>query len=604
MNNQIKIRFHIPTSKRAKYRTKGENTTLRTTNPLISLLKKLFVLILILIGTLLLAIRLNPEISNKLTFIFTPKFTIYIDASREAQTLLKSFITQNITTFKEPYYYVNNKYILRFTDSPKSADLTIALSKTTKNPADKLLTNAFKQQYYYILVPVTSLDNPKDNITPESTNFILKSSNLWDDIVTTLYKLNTYKDPSTTGKKNDLTVKLIPFEKLSYKEKLLSIKNKYLLDELYARGKSKESESKPIYGAFGLRITFSYPKGNQKQETARYIIQVLSEDLTNTLPRVSKITVTGVTAITRGLMRKLETLENPTTIIDNFLKRLIKNSDIIHTSNEVSFKPGCNSYKGMRFCSKPEHFVILRDLGINLVELTGNHNNDSGFKWNIYSLDLYKKHNIAHLGGGYNLEDAQKPYITTLPNGTKVAFLGYNYFDTMLNNQTALAGSTHPGANPFNLEKIKSDINNLKNQGIDNIFVHIQFQECYAYPKQRGIRYTPCYKPLPKQQEIFRKIADLGAKFVVGTQAHQPQQIKLYKDSVILYGLGNFLFDQIFWIGTREGIIPQIYFINGKPVQVRIIPTLQNLDYTIRMMTEKEREEFYKWIFPKSKTTD
>ena len=90
---------------------------------------------------------------------------------------------------------------------------------------------------------------------------------------------------------------------------------------------------------------------------------------------VVKINMTGVTAITRGLAIKIDASKDygyPAKNIGSFLA----DADLTHASNEISFVDDCTSYSGMRFCSKPEYLETLLASGIDIVELTGNHNND------------------------------------------------------------------------------------------------------------------------------------------------------------------------------------------------------------------------------------
>ena len=66
-----------------------------------------------------------------------------------------------------------------------------------------------------------------------------------------------------------------------------------------------------------------------------------------------------------------------------------------------------------------------------------------------------------YFGGGLDLEDAGKILYKEV-NGTKIAFLGYNYYDSVLNNPGPLAGANKSGANPYSEEKLKRDIEEAK----------------------------------------------------------------------------------------------------------------------------------------------
>ena len=108
--------------------------------------------------------------------------------------------------------------------------------------------------------------------------------------------------------------------------------------------------------------------------------------------------------------------------------------------------------------------------------------------------------------------------------------------------------------------------------------------------------------PIPNQKDVFRKIADLGADMVIGTQAHQPQVYEIYNDKPIYYGLGNLYFDQTQWPGTERGIILSHYFANGKLLQTKLSPTVYDEALQTHLMTPSESEAFLSRLI-KAKST-
>ncbi|HVX92668.1 MAG TPA: CapA family protein, partial [Candidatus Dojkabacteria bacterium] len=206
------------------------------------------------------------------------------------------------------------------------------------------------------------------------------------------------------------------------------------------------------------------------------------------------------------------------------------------------------------------------------------------------TIETYKAKGWDYFGGGVDITDANKILIKQV-NGNKIAFLGYNYYDTALGSGE-IATATHAGSTPFNWAKIKSDIASAKKQGAI-VFVDVQYQECYSYPPDGGL-YPPCYRPIaaPDQKTDFRKIIDLGADVVIGTQAHQPQTYEIYKGKIIYYGLGNLYFDQIVWIGTRQGLIITQYVYDGKLIQSRIVTTFYDGDMRPYITTDNKRTSF------------
>ncbi len=301
--------------------------------------------------------------------------------------------------------------------------------------------------------------------------------------------------------------------------------------------------------------------------------------------KLVKINMTGVTAIARGLASRIDASGNygyPAQSIGEFLA----DADLTHTSNEVSFVEGCTGYTGMRFCSKPQYIETLRDSGIDIVELTGNHNNDYGSKYNTSTINQYKEEGWEYFGGGLDINDAQKILYKDV-KGSKVAFVGYNYYDTM-QRTGAIASDSHAGSNSYSESKLQSDIEEAK-ENADVVIVTFQFQECYSYPPSDVI-YPICYKPLsnPDQKSVFRQAVDFGADVVIGTQAHQPQTYEVYKEGLIFYGLGNLYFDQTRWIGTRQGLVVSLYILEGDLVQVKLTPTIYDKDMITRLANEQE----------------
>jgi hypothetical protein len=302
---------------------------------------------------------------------------------------------------------------------------------------------------------------------------------------------------------------------------------------------------------------------------------------------VLKINMTGVTAMSRGLAMKIDSSGDfayPARDIGKFLS----NADLTHTSNEVSFMDGCSVYSGMRFCSKPEYIETLKASGVNIVELTGNHNNDFGADKSVKSIEMYKELGWDYFGGGLNDEDASKILYKEV-KGSTVAFLGYNYYDSMFRS-AALAGQNRAGANFYSVEKMERNIKEAR-ENADVVIVTFQFQECWSYPPTDVI-YPICYKPLsnPDQKGTFRKAIDFGADIVIGTQAHQPQTYELYNGGTIFYGLGNLYFDQHRWIGTRQGMVLSIYVLDGEVIQTRITPTIYDRDLIPRVASQSEAD--------------
>lgn len=338
----------------------------------------------------------------------------------------------------------------------------------------------------------------------------------------------------------------------------------------------------------GIEISLSVNGEIDNLDFVSEIIKKNTMDIFNielSSENIAKINMTGVTAITRRLAQIIDSKQDydyPALNIGEFLS----DADLTHVSSETSFVEGCTSYSGMRFCSRPQYLETLQASGVDLVELTGNHNNDYGSKYNTDTINTYIENGLGYFGGGLDEEDARKPYITEI-DGSKIGFLGYNYYDTVLGTG-AIATDSHAGANSYSDSKLKEDIEALEDQ-VDVIIVDFQFTECYSYPSGDVI-FPICYKPVYKQDEVFRSAIDYGADVVVGTQAHQPQTYELYGEGIIFYGLGNLYFDQTPWIGTRQGMVLTHYVYNGELIQTKVTPTIYDSTLQTEIASEDEAQ--------------
>jgi len=229
---------------------------------------------------------------------------------------------------------------------------------------------------------------------------------------------------------------------------------------------------------------------------------------------------------------------------------------------------------------------LLKFIGADVIELTGNHFADYGAGATISTLAIYKKNNMQYFGGGADLADAIKPLLME-NNGNKIAFIGCNSVDT---DRAPTASENHPGAAPCNYPYLVKEIRQLHDQGYIVISTFQYYESYYA-------------KPFAAQIHDFRLMADAGADIVQGSQAHFPQTMEFYDDAFIHYGLGNLFFDQMGkgeYYPTRREFIDRHVFYNGHYISTEMLTALLE-DYSRpRPMTLQERDAFLSEYFSTS----
>ena len=302
--------------------------------------------------------------------------------------------------------------------------------------------------------------------------------------------------------------------------------------------------------------------------------QISNRDESN----MTVVMMTGVTALSRGVARLIDARDTAYPIAD--IKHLFKGADFVHVSNEVSFQPDCDAgASSMSFCSKERYLEVLDGLGVNIVELTGNHLVDKGRRWLDYSLDLFEKRGWRWFGGGRNKSEALSPLLVEHgPN--KIAFLGCN----AVGPKAVWATPQRSGAAKCDVKDMKAKIRTLKQDGY-SVIVSVQHREKYQYA------------PVRWQKSMFRKLSKAGADMVMGSQAHQPQTLEFQDGRFIHYGLGNFLFDQMQTLGTRRQMYDRLIFYKGRLISIEIETAMLEEFGRPRPTTQKERKNFLRQVF-------
>ncbi len=202
--------------------------------------------------------------------------------------------------------------------------------------------------------------------------------------------------------------------------------------------------------------------------------------------------------------------------------------------------------EGMVFCGASENVQGLVFAGIDIVSIANNHFANYGEEGIRKTVDLLTKNNINTVGLDTILVREIKD--------TKFGFLAYNDIEK---NQA--------GINNVDEEKIKKDIKNAKK--ISDLVIII-------------FHWGEEYRDLPddRQKTLAHFAVDNGADLIIGNHPHWIQPLEIYKNKIIVYAHGNFVFDQMWSLKTRQGIIGKYTFYENKLIDIKFLP-VQIEDY-------------------------
>jgi poly-gamma-glutamate synthesis protein (capsule biosynthesis protein) len=92
------------------------------------------------------------------------------------------------------------------------------------------------------------------------------------------------------------------------------------------------------------------------------------------------------------------------------------------------------------------------------------------------------------------------------------------------------------------------------------------------------------------QEELAHALIDAGADLVAGHHPHVVQDLELYRDRLIVYSLGNFIFDQYAMADTEEGLAVGVASYPGR-TEVRLFP-LRSRRSQPALMARRDAELF------------
>ncbi|MFQ5942583.1 MAG: CapA family protein [Anaerolineales bacterium] len=360
---------------------------------------------------------------------------------------------------------------------------------------------------------------------------------------------------------------IVPFESLDPRWKVMRLNDSSPLDSSF------DLQSYPLATSFGL---------SGDPELMDLLEPMLDWPKTNRDPgRLTTVLMTGVSALVRATAWRMDQfgVDYPGLQIADVMRQ----ADFTHVSHESTFAEDCPppdpAQTGLRFCSSPRHLPLFEGLGVDLIELSGNHLADWGDEALLYTMELYDQRGFETFAGGQNLAQARLP-VTVEHNGNRLAFMGCNAAGPAY----VWAEENRPGALSCNDEGMMERVSQLEEEGHSVIFT-------FQWPESDSSR------PLPNQVEAFRAAINAGATIVNGSQAHRPQSMEFYSDGFIHYGLGNLFFDQMHALPLRQEFLDRHTFYDGRHISTELLTAMLEDFAQPRLMTDAERSVLLDEIF-------
>ena len=282
----------------------------------------------------------------------------------------------------------------------------------------------------------------------------------------------------------------------------------------------------PSQPGYPLHHSWSLHARTGFEEYAAPLARALAEAMADP---VVKVVAVGDIMLARGLGEAIRAGGHPFAAVQH----LLTDADLTLGNLESALGSGGHpEAKGYTFLAPPEAAGTLAAAGFDALSLANNHAMDYGLKLLLQAIDQLTSHGITSVGAGPDGARAFAPHFFQ-NNEVELALLAFvdvpievRGFDT----RSWSAGADRGGvawADPLMMR----DAIQAARRSADVVVVLLH----------SGYEYISAASP--PQQSAARSAIDAGADLVLGHHAHVLQGVEFYGTGVIVYGLGNFAFE-------------------------------------------------------------
>jgi len=257
---------------------------------------------------------------------------------------------------------------------------------------------------------------------------------------------------------------------------------------------------------------------------------------------ITRLLATGDVIPAREVNRAMVLAHNFFTPLSQ-VREYVRGADISLIDLESPLlKTGCPIIReGFTFCGQAGFADALVDAGVDVVNLPNNHIGNFGLDGIAQTERVLDERGLAW--DGFGTVATKKVHDVTF------GFMGWNAV----------------GA-PVDRTKIAHDVAEAKKH-VDVLVVSMHWGKEYVATPSSAAGIAP-----DDPRELGRLLVDAGADLVIGNHPHWAQGVEMYRDKLITYAHGNFMFDQNWSQETQEGVVGEYTFYDHVLVGVHFQP--------------------------------
>ncbi|MCA9397218.1 CapA family protein [candidate division WWE3 bacterium] len=283
---------------------------------------------------------------------------------------------------------------------------------------------------------------------------------------------------------------------------------------------------------------------------------------------IYEVSFAGTVVLSRGVAERIRKYNDPFYPWQQ-VADLIQQADIHIHNFKGSITSDCE-YDGytLKFCGVPSYLAGMKKAGVDGVSVSGNHIGDYGQSGMEETLQYLDEYEIAHTGLDSGIKKAAEPLVYSFGKGESAFTIAMAAFNNVFGTAPCANDTPQYGVTCLlHTDALTNEITQLKKKYDFVVAYHNWGPEYTHYPDKEA------------QIDWGRAMVEAGADLVIGDQAHWVQTMEFYQNTPIYYGLGNFVFDQMWSEKTREGLYLRVYFNNGKVLSIEPVP-IKIYDYT------------------------
>ncbi|WP_119461750.1 CapA family protein [Rhodospirillaceae bacterium SYSU D60014] len=244
---------------------------------------------------------------------------------------------------------------------------------------------------------------------------------------------------------------------------------------------------------------------------------------------------------------------------------LLEQFDLTVGNFELCLSDGAFEEVRGRLVVPHDQAETLKHSGIEIFSLANNHIMDFGARGLQATASFLRENGFRFFGAGSDLAEAEKPLILTC-KGKRIAFLG------ACDASLFYADRSRPGIAPL-----------MQRRLVRRVIAAKQIADIVIVILHADLEFVS--HPAPFRQRLSRRLIDLGATMVIQHHPHVVQGLEAYKDGLIAYSLGNYVFPvkgnsyQERRPGTSDSMLLAVTLnIHGDDVRIEMDPIPLRID--------------------------